>query len=443
MEPSVSSPGRLDPSPRVTPLSAQPSTPIERGSVFHQLGFYAYCGIALSTTANDLMLRMFGQRAFIYWLAFPAAIILFITCGTTFRGLRDKTGRLWLALGAWMIIGIPMSFWPGGSAALLQAYLPRVHLLFFFITAFVVTRQLCRKLMAFNVFSSFLMLAICVGLGGTPSDTGRFCIPGSLFFVNPNDLAIELLVGIGSLTYWMLSGNRIKIAVSVFGGVLSLLFILKTGSRGALLAVVVLIGIAFFVTKAKASILALSVLGLLMIPFLPLSTLHRLTLIILNTDSVAVKQEDGGNVSSQIERQYLVRKSIELTLTHPLFGVGAGEFIDASSGADARKGVHSAALGTHNSYTQMSSENGFPGLLFYAAALILSIRLMIRLYKATWNRPDLKDITAISYSMWVSIAAFALSSAFHHLAYAGYAPTLCGSAIAIHLMAQQYLPKGK
>jgi O-antigen ligase len=424
-------------------LRSTPSPKIqtEETSAFQRLGVYAYYGVALSTTANDLMLHLVGEKAYLYWLSFPAAILLLLICGTGLRGLRTTVGRMWLAFGVWMILGVPTSFWPGGSVAVLRSYLPRIHLLFFLITAFFITRRQCRQLMTFNVFSAFLMLLICIGFGGTPSDTGRFCIPGSVYFTNPNELAIELLTAIGALTYWLFDEKKIKIAAAILGIALSLFFVLKTGSRGALLASAVLLVMAFFITQAKAPILAFVVLSLLFIPLLPSNTLHRLTLIVFDTDAPveATNTEDTANIDSQIERQTLFRKSIELTFSHPILGVGVDMFIDATSGADAKKGVHSAALGTHNSYTQISSETGLPGFLLYAGALVLSLSYMIKLYRATSNRPELRDFTAMSYSTWISIAGFGLSSMFHHLGYAPYVATLCGTAMVIHMAAQPYL----
>lgn len=434
----------ISPPPQVSSPKAQPTLalPEEQASVFQRLGFYAYCGVAVSTTANDLMLRLTGQKAYIYWIAFPVAIILLVTCGTMFRGLRLGIGKMWLGLAAWMLICVPTSFWPGGSVQLLELYLPRVHILFFLIVAFVITRRQCQQMMAFNVFLAILMLIICITFGGTVDDTGRLCIQNSILFSNPNDLAIQLLAGMGSLTYLLFSQNRIKIGFGVAGLALSVLFVLKTGSRGALLAAGVLLVTAFFVTNAKAPIFMAGILALLLLPFVSSSVFHRLTLVLLNPSAATVTtQEDSGNVASQVQRQYLIRRSLELTLTHPLFGVGAGEFVDASSGADAKVGIHSAALGTHNSYMEISSENGLPGLFLYAGALFLSTRLMIKLYKVTTNRPDLRDFMAMSYSAWVSLLGFALSSGFHHLGYSGYVATLCGTAVVIHMAAQPYLRK--
>lgn len=431
--------------PRVPPISLPPtsSPPIqtEHTSVFQRLGLYAYFGVALSTTANDLTLRLFGQQAYIYWLAFPATILCLLICRTTLRGLQTTVGKIWLGLAVWMLLGVPTSMWPHGSLTVLQNYLPRAHLILFILTAFVVTRRQCRQLMAFNVFSAFVMLLICIALGGTPANTGRFCIPDSNYYTNPNDLAIQLLTGIGALTYWLFSGNRLKIGIGLFGIALSLFFILKTGSRGAFAACVILLVMAFFVTKMKAPILAFGLISLLLIPVLPSNTLHRLTFIVFDTSSPteATTAEDTGNLESQFSRQYLFRRSVELTLAHPVFGVGVDEFIDATSGADAKRGVHSTALGTHNSYTQISSETGLPGFIFYVSALVLSLRYMIRLYRETANRPELRDFAAMSYSTWSSLAGFGLSSVFHHLAYSSFVATLCGTAMVIHMAAQPYL----
>ena len=59
------------------------------------------------------------------------------------------------------------------------------------------------------------------------------------------------------------------------------------------------------------------------------------------------------------QRQHLFWRSLEVTLEHPLFGVGPGNFPIISD----------SWLVTHNSYTQMSSEGGIPALVLYVMVL--------------------------------------------------------------------------
>ena len=49
--------------------------------------------------------------------------------------------------------------------------------------------------------------------GGIQEETGRFCIPNSLFFANPNDLALQLVVFLGFFAFLLLNKNWLARAV--------------------------------------------------------------------------------------------------------------------------------------------------------------------------------------------------------------------------------------
>ncbi len=55
--------------------------------------------------------------------------------------------------------------------------------------------------------------------------------------------------------------------------------------------------------------------------------------------------------------------------SHPLFGVGPDQFAAAVSQEAAGDGQQVPWLGTHNTYTQVSSECGIPALIFYVAVI--------------------------------------------------------------------------
>jgi O-antigen ligase len=76
-------------------------------------------------------------------------------------------------------------------------------------------------------------------------------------------------------------------------------------------------------------------------------------------------------IGSQVQRQELFKKSLYITITHPLLVVGPDQFAVAVAGDSAKQGVHSPSLGTHNSYTQVSSECGIPAFICWCAVLVL------------------------------------------------------------------------
>ena len=71
---------------------------------------------------------------------------------------------------------------------------------------------------------------------------------------------------------------------------------------------------------------------------------------------------------------YLLRRSLIMTAKHPLFGVGPDQFQVAEAADASASKVRGAWNGTHNVYTQMSSELGIPGMVLYMGALFGSYR---------------------------------------------------------------------
>lgn len=83
-----------------------------------------------------------------------------------------------------------------------------------------------------------------------------------------------------------------------------------------------------------------------------------------------------GNVIFCAEnRRLLLKESIAVTLRRPIFGVGVGNFPVYVNGMNKEEGrLKEAWHGTHNTYTQLSSETGIPGLAIFIGILVVSWR---------------------------------------------------------------------
>jgi hypothetical protein len=423
---------------RIEIASAPAPVKTEQTNWLQTIGLYALIVSLFASLANDLLLRLIGSSSYVYYVSFPLSMIAFIAGGTMFRGLRTTAGKLWLFMMIWLLMGLPFSIWRGGSWDVLKEYLPRAHLIFFMVCAFAVTFKQFRTFFNAQIGISFAVLLSCLAFGGTPGDTGRFCIPGSVFFENPNDLSIELLFCIGLIAALLWNRNNVVRAAGLIGIIAGLYFLFKAASRGAFLATVVMIVVVLLTSKARLKLAVLVVpTAIVALAFNPYA-LHRISSIFIDPAKAEINNEtDEANVASQIERQYLLRRSIELSFTHPIFGVGAGEFIDATSGEDQRGGKHSAALGTHNTYTQISSETGLPGFFCFAGVLFLTIRNMWRLHKRTRDRADGKETSTMAYSLFLTSVGYAAAIFFHHSGYGATLPLLGGMAAALEQAAPQ------
>ena len=138
-------------------------------------------------------------------------------------------------------------------------------------------------------------------------------------------------------------------------------------------------------------------------------------------------------------RQYVLKRSLEMTAAHPIFGLGIGAF-QMGEAADAQsKGVRPTWHETHNLYTQVSSETGIPGLLIYLAAVIASQRLLSRILKLkgpTVNAPNLTVLRDSALHLQMSFVGAMAAAFFLAMAYNGLVFVLMALSAALYRSAQ-------
>jgi O-antigen ligase len=260
-----------------------------------------------------------------------------------------------------------------------------------------------------------------------------------MFVGNSNDLALNLTIAMTEFLFLFYLKGIGKRLLGMAGILLSLFYMLKTGSRGCLLAMVIALGFTFVLSKQKAKLLLAAVPLLVIAIFLtPSSSAHRMLLMFEGSSGVS-NMSDISAMDSQAQREELIRKSLTLTLQHPLFGVGMGEFVIAVIGEAAKKGEWAAALGTHNSYTQVSSECGIPALICYLAVICICFQRSYRLYQLTAGKPQFVEIEGLAFSLLIGTLVYAVATFFFHIAYSGLLPMISGEIMALHTIAYPML----
>jgi O-antigen ligase len=194
----------------------------------------------------------------------------------------------------------------------------------------------------------------------------------------------------------------------------------------------------FIFSRQKIFLVAIAMIAMVVgLATLPGEALRRLTL--LGFDDSVQSGMDVSAVESGMQRKELVKISIMKTLTHPLFGVGPGQFAVSVTGDAAKKGEWSAWLGTHNSYTQVSSECGLPAFFAYCAVIVLCFRLNYRMFQASRYNSSYADIAALSFTLLSGTLVYSIATVFFHMAYTGTLPTLSGLTLALYLTAKPLL----
>ena len=351
--------------------------------------------------------------------------------------LKTET-KLLLALFGYLCLGIPFSTWQGGSFQTVVFGFGKTAVMAM-ATALAVTNatQLRRLMMLQTVAMLVLCLASLVQMArpdmqigvpgmqaGTPDNTAasvqadgtkdageRMYGVGSLFR-DPNDFALNLCIVLPFGVSLFLTSRRL-LAKAWWGAALSLILvsIVRTYSRGAFLVLLVLVFLLwrrFWAGRWLAAVLILPLaVGALAVSVAMVGHSYL--------DRMSTIAAPHGEASSQ-DRLDLLRRSVELTVKHPVFGVGPGQFQEQSR----------AWLETHNTYTQFSAEAGVPALALFLALLWLAVS---HLHTACKTISDPRTLYLVQ-GLFCSLVGYAVGAFFLSTAYLIYPYLLVACAVA-------------
>jgi hypothetical protein len=312
--------------------------------------------------------------------------------------------RYLIALASWFLISFPFSpLWKGGAFqhALDFAKVVPIALL---IGLVAISVPRLKRLIFVETASTVLCVIITLFAAHFQASEDHR-LTGSLngIYGNPNDLALCIVLVFPFCAMFMLMTMNI---------------IKKMLWTGAM----VMLGFALLLTYSRAGVVALLVSGCVMLWEFGLKG-RRHGLVILfafvslcmavvagpkgyfkRVASVIDPSLDPGEAAgSWRTRKELLILSIKTTLTHPIFGVGCGDFQIIAD-------WHVA----HNSYTETSAEGGFPALILY---LLIIRRTLINLREIERTSRGHPDLVLLGGTLKVSFAAFLVGSFFDSVAY--------------------------
>jgi len=404
LEPQVSSPGAQ--APRTIRRSRAP----EFYKPFHYilLAYLFFFCSHISELASFLHIGLLLQ---------PILLIGMIMTGYTKTIFRTEIGRIMTAFVVWVAICVPFSVWRGGSFTTFVTSLQALALLFF-MAAFIRNIDDCFRVMVTIALAMAAVGVLSMVIGGGKMHDSRLGLgTGSDTLADANFLALHLVVGLPFLWFSAsLKKGFQKIAlicmmVPVLAGAA------RTGSRMGLLALGV--GLVFYFIFAPAKQRAVIIMGgtvflICAVMFLPQRITERFTTFFEPHSAAAAEA-----AQSAESRKALFLRSLQLSMEHPLFGVGPGEFIDGEAKEAIAQGKKGMWHYTHNSYTELSSETGLIGFGLFVFA-------MYRAYKGlTPIRNKYPRSIVRKGAMYLQIAvliafvgAFFLSIAYTGLLYA-------------------------
>jgi hypothetical protein len=421
------------PFPLAPPTAPPIGAPMEETSPFQRLGF------------NVLLVFVFLAFSRIFDVKFGFLHITGIAYRVVFamvllsRGfqvaLSSNIGKAMLGFTICFGMSVPFSVWRSGSKDIFL----NQWLMFSFVSFLAVAGLVHNYQQWFKLFKALtyalLVFTVIANVFGV-SDNGRlFLVQGK--FGNSNEMAQALLLG---LPLW---GAMMVISKSLPGkafaaGVMVLILVttFRTGSRGAMIGFLAVLLVIFLrapvMGKLKIILAGVLFLGIVMTT-MPGRLIARYKTVAEDEDA----SEMGGSMadsaaSSAQSRKMLLRHSLIFTIRHPLFGVGPGMFPVADDSYSKAIGLNKGTwLGTHNSYTQVSSELGIPAFLFFVAALAMALKGPHSIYRRTRGDPRLEDMGNAALALHYCLVIYAVTVLFEHIAYTIMLPVFGGLAACL------------
>lgn len=366
------------------------------------------------------------------------ALLVAVMSGGIIYIFRSQLGLLLTLLCGWFIFVIPFSTFRGGSFSTVFSDWLRAFLCFVLIVAICKQPIQIRKIMRVLAWSLLLTSLLALQLGAVTN--GRLHLPVGLL-TGPNELAGAIIVG---ALYWLFNffdpaASRLYKAISAAALIPMLLVLLKTGSRGSMLSFAVVLVMLFFgLSAGRKMIVAVCGIFIVLLAFLVLpDDLRRRYTTYFSSDGVGDTEADVDSpIGSTDHRLYLLQRSLEFTLTHPVFGVGPAQFATYEDKIARDNGHRKGSwLGCHNTYTQISSETGIPGLIIFLAILVTAWRTTGRIYRESMRLGNAygASLATTAQALRYVLLAYMVFFLFEHTAYMPFWPTLIGLIAALDL----------
>jgi putative inorganic carbon (hco3(-)) transporter len=305
--------------------------------------------------------------------------------GRTARGLppmpyTPEIGGL-LAFGGAMVVGIPFSFWPGGS---FRDFTEIYVKLFVIVVLMIDTLNRAERI---DRFTS--LIVVCSAFVATHSlfdymrgihliEGGRLAGAVGGILGNPNDLALNMVVFLPfALAAAFKPGPAPRRVMAALCTVVMMTTTVLTKSRGGFLglaAMLVMLVISSVRVRPAVGVAAV-VAVLAAVPLAPASFWERM---------VSIFDEERDTTGSRQARLDLLKEGVRVFAANPVLGVGLGQFINFDP--TSRKGAWNV---THNVTLQVAAELGIVGLIPFCF-LIVRAAAGVRAARKALMRPVLR-----------------------------------------------------
>jgi O-antigen ligase len=337
------------------------------------------------------------------------------------------------AMTVWVLITVPFAFWIHGSLQGFWNDWCKMVILFFLLANVLQSAENAQRAIWVCVLGatgvSVIAVALKVLLGESVSE-GRLVSDASGLYSGPNFFSMTLILLLPYALFFFFLHRRILIRI--FAGFVVAAFTvanMMTESRTGMVGEILVVIMAFWMLREWGVSLVKTagfvlLAALLFLPLAPKGLWDRFSTVFGSYDINKIDRNSaaGSALGSEEQRKELLVRALIMTAENPVFGVGMNNFPSASherfnTGAEDW-------LGCHNTFLQISSELGVPGLVIYLALLYAAWKTIrstkLRLSREETELPEARQLRLLNDATMISLAGYILFSTFAHLGYQPY-----------------------
>jgi len=305
---------------------------------------------------------------------------------------------LWLLL-LQMSLCVPFALWKGGAFSTVFDKFSKGVVVAMLIAMAVVTVRELRKLLWIQVSAVALVTFFSILLRHFRD--GRLEGVQKSILENPNDLAINIAISFPLGLAFMLNARGFKKALWAVGLAFMALGVVLTFSRSGLLAFIISLVVCMweYGIKGKRRYLVGATVAILLVGMAgALSNSHYRARV----ESILMGNVEGSGDKGSLEaRKALLKKSVMVALTHPVFGVGPGCFVLVDRGW----------VVAHNTYTELAAESGILALVLFLMAIASAFKNIAVVRKSVAYR-DNPEFRLFTQALWAGLAAYLMGACF-------------------------------
>jgi probable O-glycosylation ligase (exosortase A-associated) len=393
---------------------------LKRGHALAYAGLFLYT-VAVYFRPYELHPSLAWSVNISFWIAI-CTLLAYVPAQLAMEGrptVRTREVDCVLLLCLLILISIPLGLSPGESFYTFIDVFAKVAIMFIVTVNVTRTRLRLSGLM-------FLGLGVACMMSISHFEdywTGNFSVEGYRvgkinhgMFTDPDDSALHLVTMI-PLAVALVLGSR-NIFKKILFAVCTVLMIggmVFTFSRGGFLGLIAVIAVLGWKFGRRNRLAVMLLLLVFAVAFAALAPGHYPTRIL------SIFDHSLDPVGSAGARTALLLRSIYVMLTHPLLGVGLGNFPIVSI----------AAKVTHNAYTQIGAEVGIPALLVYLTMMVYAIRRLARIERETQGERRDVRFHSLAIGLQASLIGYMVSSFFLSVAFGWYIYYLVAYAVCL------------